>query len=200
MTYAVTPAVDEPNITFTKLQSRSLMIAQQKGFFYALICTFTTMFCLESVNPNDNYEEGEVVFMSVGFMRIDVTNIDHHIRDKGYAPGDCFDRLGVDDQKVAAKEIATYAGTLVKNLIIVKAERDETILLLDKDVLAVMPQQLNVCPFKFIKYLLNAYHARLDKLCMLEQVEELETIYPKTLDHLGPHQDVRRRFRRPEGD
>ena len=51
--YALAPAVDEVNITFTKLESRSLLILQQKDFVNALIDTLTNMFCVESVHPDE---------------------------------------------------------------------------------------------------------------------------------------------------
>ncbi len=52
ITYAVAPAVDEINITFAKLQSRSLLVAQQAEFVNALIGTLTAMFCIEVIDPD----------------------------------------------------------------------------------------------------------------------------------------------------
>jgi len=52
ITYAVAPAVDEINITFAKLQSRSLLVAQQAEFINALIGTLTTVFCIEVIDPD----------------------------------------------------------------------------------------------------------------------------------------------------
>jgi hypothetical protein len=48
----VAPAVDEINIAFAKLQSRSLLVAQQAEFINALIGTLTAMFCIEVFDPD----------------------------------------------------------------------------------------------------------------------------------------------------
>jgi hypothetical protein len=52
ITYVVAPAVDEINITFAKLQSWSLLMAQQAKFVNALIGTLTAMFCIEVIDPD----------------------------------------------------------------------------------------------------------------------------------------------------
>ena len=57
-------------------------------------------------------------------MSIDVASIKYHIRNQESDAGEYFDRLGVDDQKAVARDIATYAVTLVTGLMGVKAERD----------------------------------------------------------------------------
>ena len=132
------PAVDEINITFTKLKSRSLLNAQQKEFVNALIGTLTNMFCVESIYPDERDEDSEIEYVLVGSIRIDVASIEHHFRDQGYAAGEYFDRLGVDDQKSVTSEIATYAVTLVTDLMGVKAERDKNNLPLENDAPPVM--------------------------------------------------------------
>jgi len=50
--YVVAPAVDEINITFVKLQSRSLLVAQQAELVNALTSTLTTMIYIEVINSD----------------------------------------------------------------------------------------------------------------------------------------------------
>jgi hypothetical protein len=143
ITYAVAPAVDDINITFAKLQSRSLFMAQQAKFVNALIGTLTAMFCIEVIDPNQSDDDdGEIEYMSIESMRIDVAGIKNHIRDQGLATGKFFDALNVTDQNAVIKEIVSYAIMLVTSLTGVKAEHDENNQPLDHDAPPVMPQQL----------------------------------------------------------
>ncbi|KAH9536239.1 hypothetical protein CY35_17G098500, partial [Sphagnum magellanicum] len=95
ITYAIAPIVDEIYITFAKLQSRSLLVAQQVEFVDALIGTLTAMFYIEVIDPDQSDDDdGEIEYMLIESMRINI-------------------------------EIALYAIMLVMGLTGVKAERDE---------------------------------------------------------------------------
>ena len=94
ITYAVAPAIKEIDITFAaKLQSWSLLVAQQQELINVLIGTLTTMFCIEAVDPDKGEDDGEADNVSVGSMRIDVAGIESHILDQGSAAGEYCDRL-----------------------------------------------------------------------------------------------------------
>ena len=69
--HAVASAVDLNSITFSKLRSRSLLIAQRKGFVNALQSTFTTISYIEYVRPD---EHDEVEYVPVSFISIDVAS------------------------------------------------------------------------------------------------------------------------------
>ncbi|KAH8941002.1 hypothetical protein BDL97_14G014500 [Sphagnum fallax] len=126
ITYTVAPVVDEINITFAKQQSWSLLVAQQAKFVNALIGTLTAMFCIEVINPDQSDDDdGEIEYMSIESMRIDIASIENHIHDQGSATGKFFDALNAADQNAVIKEIASYAIMLVMGLMGVKAERDE---------------------------------------------------------------------------
>jgi hypothetical protein len=176
ITYAVAPAVDEINITFAKLQSRSLLVVQQAEFVNALISTLTAMFCIEVINPDQSDDDdGEIEYMSIELMRIDVAGIKNHIRDQGSVAGKFFDVLNAADQNMVIKEIASYAIMLVTGLTGVKAERDENNQPLDHDVPPVMPQQLiTLRPAKFIQEVLDKCRDRLQKFWTFDEFEEIE--------------------------
>ena len=61
ITYAVATASEEINITFAKLQSQSLLVAQQQDFTNALIGTLTTRFRIKAVDPDEIDDEAENV-------------------------------------------------------------------------------------------------------------------------------------------
>ncbi len=176
ITYAVAPAVDEINITFAKLQSRSLLMAQQAEFVNALIGTLTAMFCIEVIDPDqDDDDDGEIEYMSIESMRIDVTGIENHICDQGSAAGKFFDALNATDQNAIIKEIAPYAIMLVTGLTGVKAERDENNQPFDHDAPPIMPQQLvTLRPAKFIQEVLDKYRDHLQKFWTSDEFEEIE--------------------------
>ncbi|KAH9534488.1 hypothetical protein CY35_17G008300 [Sphagnum magellanicum] len=176
ITYAVAPVVDEINITFAKLQSRSLLVAQQAEFVNALIGTLTAMFCIEVIDPDQSKDDdGEIEYMSIESMRINVVGIENHIRDQGSAVGKFFDALNTTDQNTVIKEIASYAIMLVTGLTGVKAERDENNQPLDHNVPPVMPQQLVIVrPAKFIQEVLDKYRDRLLKFWTFDECEEIE--------------------------
>ncbi|KAH8952971.1 hypothetical protein BDL97_09G113300 [Sphagnum fallax] len=176
ITYAVAPAIDEINITFAKLQSRSLLVAQQAEFINALIRTLTAMFCIEVIDPNQsNDDDGEIEYMSIELMRIDVVGIKNHIRDQGSAASKFFDALNAADQNTVIKEIVSYAIMLVTGLTSVKAERDENNQPLDHDTPPIMPQQLiTLRPAKFIQEVLDKYRDRLQKFWTSDEFEEIE--------------------------
>jgi hypothetical protein len=166
ITYAVAPTVDEINITFAKLQSRSLLVAQQAEFVNVLIGTLTAMFCIEVIDPDqsDDDDDGEIKYMSIESMRINVTGIQNHIRNQGSVVGKFFDALNAADQNAVIKKIASYAIMLVMGLTGVKVERDENNQPLDHDVPPVMPQQLvTLRPAKFIQEVLDKYRDCLQK-------------------------------------
>jgi hypothetical protein len=173
ITYAMAPAIDEINITFAKLQSRSLLVAQQAEFINALIRTLTAMFCIEVIDPNQsNDDDGEIEYMSIELMQIDVAGIENHIRDQGTAAGKFFDALNAADQNAVIKEIVSYAIMLVTSLTSVKAERDENNQPLDHDTPAIMPQQLiTLHPAKFIQEVLDKYCDRLQKFWTSDEFE-----------------------------
>jgi 5'(3')-deoxyribonucleotidase len=125
----------------------------------------TAMFCIEVINPDQSDDDdGEIEYMSIELMRIDVAGIENHIRDQGLAAGKFFDALNVADQNAVIKEIALYAIMLVTSLTGVKAECDENNQPLDHDAPPVMPQQLvTLCPAKFIQKVLNKYRDHLQK-------------------------------------
>ncbi len=127
-------------ITFTKLQSRSLLVAQQAEFVNALIGTLTAMFCIEVIDSDQSDDDdGEIEYMSIKLMWIDVAGIKNHIHDQGSTAGKFFDALNVANQNVVIKEIASYAIMLVMGLMGVKAERDKNNQPLDHDMPPVMP-------------------------------------------------------------
>ena len=138
MTYELAYAFDEISIILTKLQSRSLLLAKEKESVNALVVTLNNMICVESVHPEERDEDGEIEYVSVGSMRINVDSIKHHNRDQEYAAGEYFNLLGVGNQAVI-KEIATFAATLVTDIMGVKAERDENYLPLENEAPPVMP-------------------------------------------------------------
>jgi hypothetical protein len=181
ITNAVSPAIDEINVTFAKLQSRSLLIAQQEEIVNLLIGTLACMFGIEFVDP-ENIGDDEDEYVSIDSMRVDVTNIECHIRDQGSFAGDCFDRLDVDEQKAVIKKIATYALMLATGLMRVRAERDDNNLAHHQDASPVMPQQLvTLRPGKFMQDVLIPFRDRLKKFWTLEQIEGIEA------DHRGLH-------------
>ncbi|CAI5725806.1 unnamed protein product [Hyaloperonospora brassicae] len=150
ITYAVAPAIEDINVEFAKLQSRSLLLAQQQECINALTVKLTIMFCIEVVDLDDSYDNDEAGFVSVGSTRIDVMGIKSHIHDQGLASGEHRDRLEANDQNYFIKQIAMYVIMLVHGLMGVKAERDENNLHLDHGALTVMPQQLvRLLPSKF---------------------------------------------------
>jgi hypothetical protein len=53
------------------------------------------MFCIEVIDPDesDDDNEGEIEYMSIESMQIDVAGIENHIRDQGSAAGKNFDAL-----------------------------------------------------------------------------------------------------------
>jgi hypothetical protein len=124
-----------------KLQSRSLLIVQQGEIVNLLIGTLTGMFCIDVVDP-ENIGDDEGEYLSIDSMRVDVTDIECHIRDQGSFAGDCFDRLDIDEQKAVVKVIASYALMLATGLMRVRAERDDNDLAHNQDAPPVMPQQL----------------------------------------------------------
>jgi hypothetical protein len=98
ITYAVAPVVDEINITFAKLQSRSLLVAQQAEFVNALIGTLIVMFCIEVIDlDQSDDDDGEIKYMSIESMRIDVVGIENHIRNQGSVVGKFFNALNAVD-------------------------------------------------------------------------------------------------------
>jgi len=92
-----------------------------------LIGTLTAMFCIEVIDPDqsDDDDDGEIKYMSIESMRINVAGIKNHIRNQGSVAGKFFDALNAADQNAVIKKIALYAIMLVMGLTGVKAERDE---------------------------------------------------------------------------
>ncbi|KAH9572370.1 hypothetical protein CY35_02G145300, partial [Sphagnum magellanicum] len=176
ITYAVAPVVDEINITFAKLQSQSLLVAQQAEFINALIGMLTAMFCIEVIDPNQSDDDdGEIEYMSIELMRINVVGIENHIRNQGSVAGKFFDALNATDQNTVIKEIASYAIMLVTGLTGVKAERDENNQPLDHNAPPIMPQQLVIVrPAKFIQEVLDKYRDRFLKFWTFDECEEIE--------------------------
>ncbi len=99
-------------------------MAQQAEFVNALIGTLTAMFCIEVIDLDQSDDDGEIEYMSIESMRIDVVGIENHICDQGSAVGKFFDALNVADQNAVIKEIVSYAIMLVTGLTGVKAERE----------------------------------------------------------------------------
>jgi hypothetical protein len=176
ITYAVVPAVDEINITFAKMQSKSLLMVQQAEFVNALIGMLTAMFCIEVIDPDQNDDDNsEIEYMLIESMQIDVAGIENHIRDQGSVAGKFFDALNATDQNAVIKEIASYAMMLVRGLTGIKAERDENNQSFDHDTPPVMPQQLvTLRPTKFIQEVLDKYRDRLQKFWTSDKFEEIE--------------------------
>jgi hypothetical protein len=172
--YVMAPAIDEINITFAKLQSRSLLVAQQAKFVNALIGTLTAMFCIEVIDPNQSDDnDGDIEYMSIESMRIDVASIENHIRDQGLNA--FFDAQNATDQNAVIKEIASYTIIFVMGLTGVKAERDENNQSLDHDAPPIMPQQLvTLRPAKFIQEVLDKYRDRLQKFWTFDEFKEIE--------------------------
>ena len=73
------------------------LITLQKELVNALICTLTNMFCVKLIHPDERDDDKKIEYVLVGSTCINVASIEHHIRDKWYASGEYFDRLGVDD-------------------------------------------------------------------------------------------------------
>jgi len=134
-------------------------------FVNVLIGTLTTMFCIEVIDSDQSDDDdGEIEYMLIESMRIDVAGIENHICDQGLAVGKFFNALNVVDQNAVIKEITSYAIMLVTGLTGVKAERDENNQPLDHDAPPVMPQQLvTLRPAKFIQEVLNKYRDHLQK-------------------------------------
>jgi hypothetical protein len=141
-----------------------------------LIGTLTAMFCIEVIDPDQSDDDdGEIEYMSIESMRIDVTGIENHIRDQGSAVGKFFDALNATDQNAIIKEIASYAIMLITGLTSVEAKHDKNNQLLDHDTPHVMPQQLvTVCPAKFIQEVLDKYCNRLQKFWTSDEFKEIE--------------------------
>ncbi len=139
ITYAVAPVIDEINITLAKLQSRSLLVAQQVEIVNALIGTLTAMFCIEVIDLDQSDDDNEIEYMSIELMWINVTGIENHLRDQGSVVGKFFEALNAVDQNTVIKEIVSYAIMLVTGLTGIKAERDENNQLLDHNVPPVIP-------------------------------------------------------------
>jgi hypothetical protein len=111
-------------LTFYKKYRRQISQHTNENIVNLLIGTLTGMFGIEVVDP-ENIGDDEVEYVSIDSIRVDVTNIECHIRDQGSFAGDCFDRLNVDEQKAVVKEIATYALMLATGFMRVRAERDD---------------------------------------------------------------------------
>jgi hypothetical protein len=175
-TYAVPPVVDEINITFAKLQSRSLLVAQQAKFVNALIGTLTAMFCIEVIDSDQSDDDnGEIEYMSIESMQINVAGIENHIRDQRSAASKFFNALNATDHNTVIKEIASYTIMLVTGLTGVKAERDENNQPFDHNVPLVMHQHLvTLRPAKFIQEVLDKYRDRLQKFWTSDEFEEIE--------------------------
>jgi hypothetical protein len=155
-----------------------------------LIGTLTAMFCIEVIDPDQSDDDdGEIKYMSIESMRINVVGIENHIRDQGSAAGKFFDALNATDQNTVIKEIASYAIMLVTGLTGVKAERDENNQPLDHNAPLVMPQQLVlVRPAKFIQEVLDKYHDRFLKFWTFDECEEID----------ADHQDLVKMYRDDE--
>ncbi len=134
------------------------------------------MFCIEVIDPDQSDDDdGEIEYMSIESMRINVVGIKNHIRNQGSAAGKFFDALNATDQNTVIKEIASYAIMLVTGLTGVKAERDENNQPLDHNTPPVMPQQFVIVrPAKFIQEVLNKYRDRLLKFWTFDECEEIE--------------------------
>ncbi len=134
------------------------------------------MFCIEAIDPDQSDDnDGEIEYMSIESMRIDVAGIENHIHDQGLAVGKFFDALNDTDQNAVIKEIASYAIMLVTSLTGVKAERDENNQPLDHNAPPVMPQQLvTLHPTKFIQKVLDKYRDCLQKFWTFDEFEEIE--------------------------
>ncbi len=167
-----------------------MLVVQQAEFVNALIGTVTAMFYIEVIDPDQNDDDdGEIEYMSIESMRIDITGIENHIRDQGSAAGKFFDALIAADQNAVIKEIASYAIMLVTGLTGVKAERDENNQPLDHDAPPVMPQQLvTLRPAKFIQEVLVKYCNRLQKFWTSNEFEEIE----------ADHRDLVKMYRNDE--
>jgi len=185
ITYAVSPAIDLVNDTFTVLQGKSLLIHQQEEHIQVLVGSLSTLFGVESIDPNavaeeeeDGGEEDEdevSKFISHGGMRIHCGEIISHIRDQGSFAGSCLDRLTVAERKNVLQEIGMYAINLVTGLSRVRAERGDDNEPLDDGSVPVLPVHLvNVRPSAFIKEVLDPYRSHVAMFWSAEKIEEVE--------------------------
>ena len=167
ITYAIAPAIDEINVPFALLQSRSLLIVQQASYIEALILKLSEMFSIQvdDVSEEDDSNSNDAAAM---LMRA-------HIRDQGSAAQTFFDRMPDCDQHDVVLVIAAYAKALLAGLKGIRAERNDNNLPLHDDVPPVMPQVLvQMRTGQFIADVLNRYHDRLVKLWEPEDIEAIE--------------------------
>jgi len=165
ITYAIAPAIDEINVTFTLLQNRSLLLAQQAEYIEALIAKLSDMFDLQVEDMDEGDDSNDAASMLIRA----------HIRDQGTAAQTFFDRMPDFEQEAVVVEIASYAKALLRGLKGVRAQRDESNLPLHDDVPPVMPQVLaTMRPGQFIEGVLNRYRNRLAKSWPDEDIEAVE--------------------------
>jgi len=165
ITYAIAPAIDEINVTFTLLQNRSLLLAQQAEYIEALIAKLSDMFDLQVEDMDEGDDSNDAASMLIRA----------HIRDQGTAAQTFFDRMPDFEQEAVVVEIASYAKALLRGLKGVRAQRDESNLPLHVDVPPVMPQVLaTMRPGQFIEGVLNRYRNRLAKSWPDEDIEAVE--------------------------
>jgi hypothetical protein len=139
----VSPTIDLINITFVILQSWSLLITQQEEHINVLIGSLIAMFSIEIIEPNmEDDAAGDVEYVSVESMHVQVNAIVMHIQDQGSFASACYDHLNTDNQKVVVNTIVIYAMTLILGLMKVKAKHDGDNNSLDQDALPVLPVQL----------------------------------------------------------
>ncbi len=146
------------------------------------------MFCVEIVQENDN----DAQYVSVGSMRILVDAIVEHIHDQGSFAIACYNDLDIDDKNDIIRTIATYAISLVTNLMGVKAERDGNNMHLESNAPPVLPAQLIAIRHgKFVNEVLEPYRDHISAFWSLEDVDQMEADHRDFLNLYASDQILR---------
>jgi hypothetical protein len=105
-------------------------------------------------------------------MRILVDAIVEHIRDQRSFTITCYNDLDTDDKNDIIYTVATYAISLVTDLMGIKAERDDNNMRLESDMPPMLPAELIAIRHgKFVSEVLEPYRDHISTFWSLEDVD-----------------------------
>jgi len=137
------------------------------------------MFCVEIVQENND----DAQYVSVGLMRILVDAIVEHIRDQGSFAIACYNNLDADEKNDIIHIVATYAISLVTDLMGVKAKRDGNNMRLESDAPPMLPAQpIAIRHGKFVSEVLEPYCNHISAFWCLKDVDQTEANYHDLLN------------------
>jgi hypothetical protein len=176
MTAAVAPMSSCCNTTLVTLQSRDMVLSQQRVEIANLIVRLCMMMGIEEVDVNNAYESLDAEeYCRSGRFWAPIAAVVVHVSDQGSWARDLLATLPDDEQSRVLREIGMFAVHLTDGLSGVQAERDGNNNSAVEESPFVMPADLvKLRTGRFIDTILDPFRSHVGRFWSDSDIEEIE--------------------------